>query len=78
MTRATFTIAVVFLCSTAVGEQPTVIFLSPCECQGFHSKNRWVQKTDLTPVPSDMGAPLTLSRARARGAVQPIGFIAIG
>jgi hypothetical protein len=56
MTRATFTIAVVFLCSTAVGEQPTVIFLSPCECQGFHSKNRWVTKTDLTPVPSDKSA----------------------
>jgi hypothetical protein len=53
MTRATFTIAVAFLCSMAVGEQSTVIFLSPCECQGFHGKNRWVTKTDLSPVPLD-------------------------
>jgi hypothetical protein len=21
---------------------PEVIFVSPCECQGFHGKNRWV------------------------------------
>src|SRR5260370_27504939 len=56
MTRATFMIAVVFLCSSAVGEQPTVIFISPCECIGFHGKNRWVQKTDLSPVPTDNSA----------------------
>jgi hypothetical protein len=56
MTRTTFTIAVVLLCTSAVGEQPTVIFVSPCECQGFHGKNRWVTKTDLSPVPSDKSA----------------------
>ena len=46
-----FTVAVLFLCIAAAG--PEVIFVSPCECQGFHGKNRWVTKTDLTPVPSD-------------------------
>jgi hypothetical protein len=33
---------------------PEVTFVSPCECIGFHGKNRWVSKTDLTPVPSDI------------------------
>jgi hypothetical protein len=56
MTRVSFTIAVAFLCSTSVGEQPTVIFLSPCECPCFHGKNRWIAKTDLSPVPSDKSA----------------------
>jgi hypothetical protein len=32
---------------------PELIFVSPCECQGFHGKNRWVTKTDLSAVPSD-------------------------
>ena len=54
MTRATFTIAVVFLCIAAAA--PEVTFVSPCECVGFHGKNRWVAKTDLTPVPSDTSA----------------------
>jgi hypothetical protein len=44
-----FVVASIFAKSTA----PEVIFISPCECQGFHGKNRWVAKTDLTPVPSD-------------------------
>jgi hypothetical protein len=35
---------------------PEVIFVSPCECQGFHGKNRWVTKTDLSPIPSDKSA----------------------
>ena len=56
MTRSTFAIAVAFVCSSAVAEQPTVIFLSPCECQGFHGKHRWVTKTDLSPVPLDKSA----------------------
>jgi len=34
-------------------EAPTVTFVSPCECIGFHGKNRWVAKADLTPVPLD-------------------------
>ena len=47
----TFTITVAFLCIAAAA--PEVIFVSPCECQGFHGKNRWVAKTDLSAVPSD-------------------------
>jgi hypothetical protein len=48
---ATLTTAVAFLCTAAAA--PEVIFVSPCECQGFHGKNRWVTKTDLSPVPPD-------------------------
>jgi hypothetical protein len=54
MRRSTFTIAVVFLCIAAAA--PEVIFISPCECQGFHGKSRWVTKTDQAPVPSDKSA----------------------
>ena len=35
---------------------PEVIFVSPCECQGFHGKNRWITKTDQSPVPLDKSA----------------------
>jgi len=35
---------------------PEVTFVSPCECIGFHGKNRWVAKTDLSPVPVDKSA----------------------
>jgi hypothetical protein len=37
-------------------EAPTVTFVSLCECIGFHGKNRWVTKTDLSPVPLDKSA----------------------
>jgi hypothetical protein len=37
----------------ARSEAPEVIFVSPCECQGFHGKTRWVTKTDSAPIPSD-------------------------
>ena len=47
-----FVVASAFAKSTA----PEVIFISPCECQGFHGKNRWIAKTDLTPVPLDKSA----------------------
>jgi hypothetical protein len=47
-----FVIASAFAKSTA----PEVTFVSPCECIGFQGKNRWVTKTDLTPVPSDKSA----------------------
>jgi len=40
----------------ARSEAPEVTFVSPCECQGFHGKNRWVTKTDLSPVPLDKSA----------------------
>jgi hypothetical protein len=33
-----------------------VTFVSPCECIGFHGVNRWVAKTDLSPVPSNKSA----------------------
>src|SRR5437870_12782773 len=41
-----FVVASAFAKSTA----PEVVFISPCECQGFHGKNRWIAKTNLTPV----------------------------
>src|SRR2546430_16415544 len=47
-----FVVASAFAKSTA----PEVIFISPCECQGFPGKNRWIAKTDLTPVPLDTSA----------------------
>jgi hypothetical protein len=31
-------------------------FESPCECLGFHGKNRWITKTDLSLVPLDKSA----------------------
>jgi hypothetical protein len=40
----------------ARSEAPEVTFVSPCDCQGFHGKNRWVTKTDLSPVPLDKSA----------------------
>ena len=58
MNRASFAllsslvVASVFARSAA----PEVTFVSPCECQGFHGKNRWVAKTDLSPLPSDKSA----------------------
>ena len=48
-----FVVASTFAKSTAA---PEVTFISPCECQGFHGKSRWVAKTDLSPVPSDKSA----------------------
>jgi len=50
---ASFAVASAF---ARTADAPEVIFVSPCECQGFHGKNRWVTKTDLTPVPSDKSA----------------------
>jgi hypothetical protein len=35
---------------------PTVTFVSPCECIAFHGKNRWIAKTDLSPVPPNKAA----------------------
>ena len=49
-------IAIALLCSASATTAPPVTFVSPCECQGFHGKNRWVAKTDLSPVPSDPSA----------------------
>jgi hypothetical protein len=55
--RAAFALLVLVVASAfAKSPAPEVIFLSPCECQGFHGKNRWIAKTDLTPVPLDKSA----------------------
>ena len=58
MNRALFTLMVTFAVASifAKSTAPEVTFVSPCECIGFHGKNRWVAKTDLTPVPSDKSA----------------------
>jgi hypothetical protein len=50
---AAFVVASAFARSAAA---PEVTFVSPCECQGFHGKNRWIAKTDLSPVPSENSA----------------------
>jgi len=50
-----FAIAVAFLCSPAVAEQPLVHFLS-LRCQGFHGKNRWVTKRICRRFPFDKSA----------------------
>src|SRR4029077_2770436 len=55
MTRTTFTIAVVFLCSTA-GEAPLVTFESPCECRDYHGKGRLTEKNDAALPPIDPNA----------------------
>ena len=57
MTRAAFALLVFVVASAfAKSTAPEVIFVSPCERQGFHGKNRWIAKTDLTPVPLDKSA----------------------
>src|SRR5215472_3484897 len=50
-------LALVAVAST-FGQEPApmVTFVSPCECIAFHGVNRWVTKTDLSPVPSDTSA----------------------
>src|SRR5436189_1711147 len=57
VTRAPFALLVFVVASAfAKSTAPEVIFISPCECQGFHGKNRWIVKTDFTPVPLDESA----------------------
>ena len=57
MRRALFALLVFVVASAfAKSTAPEVIFISPCECQGFHGKNRWIAKTDFTPVPLDKSA----------------------
>jgi hypothetical protein len=48
----------VFVIASAFAKSPApeVIFISPCECEGFHGIHRWIAKTDLTPVPLDKSA----------------------
>ena len=59
MNRALFALLVAFVVASVFGRStgaPTVIFVSPCECQGFHGKNQWIPKTDFSPVPLDKSA----------------------
>ena len=75
MNRASFALLASLVVASvfARSEAPEVTFVSPCECQGFHGKNRWVTKTDLSPVPLDKSAIqsvtpsqiLRMGRARA-------------
>jgi hypothetical protein len=69
MTRATTLIiaAIAFLWSASATTEPPVTFVSPCECQGFHGKNRWVTKTDLSPVPSDKSAIQSVTPSQIYG-----------
>ena len=55
MIRATFTIAVAFLCSMAVAA-PLVTYQSACECLDNHGKHRWAEKNDRAQPPSDASA----------------------
>jgi hypothetical protein len=58
MKCALFPLLAFFVIASMFGKEPapTVTFISPCECVAFHGVNRWVAKTDLTPVPSDKSA----------------------
>ncbi len=51
MNRASFALLASLVVASvfARSEAPEVTFVSPCDCQDFHGKNRWVAKTDLTP-----------------------------
>ena len=42
-------------------------FISPCECEGFHGKNRWIVKTDFTPVPLDKSAIQSVTPSQIYG-----------
>src|SRR4029077_8283999 len=54
---APFALSVLIVASAfAKSTAPEVIFISSCVCQGFHGKNRWIVKTDFTPVPLDKSA----------------------
>jgi hypothetical protein len=58
MNRALFAVLAAFVVASALAKStaPEVSFISPCECIEFHGKNRWITKTDLSPVPLDKSA----------------------
>ena len=58
MKHSRFPLLAFFVIASTFGKEPapTVTFVSPCECIAFHGVNRWVAKTDLSPVPSDKSA----------------------
>jgi hypothetical protein len=47
--------AIALLCSTAAAA-PLVTYQSPCECLDNHGKQRWAEKNDPAPPPSDASA----------------------
>ena len=53
MTRATFTVAVAFLCGAAASP---VTFESPCSCHDNHGEHRWAVKNDPSTPPTDASA----------------------
>jgi hypothetical protein len=55
MTRPTHTIAVAFLCTTAVAA-PLVTYESPCECRDNLGKHRWAEKNDPAQPPAEASA----------------------
>jgi hypothetical protein len=55
MKRATFTIAVAFLCGSAAAA-PLITFESACECRDNHGKQRWAEKNDPAQPPTDASA----------------------
>jgi hypothetical protein len=56
MMRATFTIAIAFLCSTAAATEQEVTCESPCSCSSAHGKGRWLVKNDPSSPPTDASA----------------------
>jgi hypothetical protein len=56
MTRAPFTIALAFLCSTASATPPPVTVVSPCEYRDNHGEHRWAVKNDPSLPPTDASA----------------------
>jgi hypothetical protein len=61
--RASFALAAFVVIAPTFGKPPapTVTFVSPWECVAFHGINRWIAKTDLSPVPSDKSAIQTIT-----------------
>jgi hypothetical protein len=55
--RAAFALLAFVVIAPTFGKPPaaTVTFVSTYECIAFHGKNRWIAKTDLSPVPSVIG-----------------------
>jgi hypothetical protein len=66
LNRASFALLAFFVVGSTFARPaaPEVIFVSPCECQGFHGKNRWITKTDQALVPSDKSAIQSITPSR--------------
>ena len=62
--RATFTIAVAFLCGTAAAAPQEVTCESPCSCSSAHGKGRWSVKNDPETPPK--GVSITIDSMTVR------------